>query len=208
MPIRRYGFQSWLHHIPVMHPMGTLRVLQHQLSFCKVRIVLVGRVTMLWVPLMCTVPSEQYWPSDLTAMVKAEWAPERRQLAYGLAKGLVGECCLSEVTVTINQPDPIRGFEGKMEAAAEDTREKVRGSDWVSSRAKVEIRAAVTVQQQPSQGNNVLELPWILNSAIARLAGWEGESGIPYSLWIPISGDPNMCISFKPWRMSFLPWTP
>lgn len=39
-------FQSWLHHIQIMYPRLTLQVQKPQLSLCKIRIVLVGRVTM------------------------------------------------------------------------------------------------------------------------------------------------------------------
>lgn len=44
MPVRRPGFQSWFHHIPVMHPRVTLRTQESQLSFSKIMIVLAGRV--------------------------------------------------------------------------------------------------------------------------------------------------------------------
>lgn len=84
---------------------------------------------------------------------------------------LVGELCLSKATVTL----PIRsyqGFECKMEAVAKDIRQKKSQKVTVSGRVKGEIRAFMMVEQQPAHGNNVPNLPWILNNAALRLAGW------------------------------------
>lgn len=55
---------------------------------------------------------------------------------------------------------------------------------------EVKIRAPRTLEQQPARGNNVLELPWILN--VLLQAGW-----IPCPLWIPTSSDLNTCVCFS-----------
>lgn len=60
-----------------------------------------------------------------------------------------------------------------MKAVAEDIRLKKSQEVTVSGRGKGEIRAATMVEQPPAQGNNVPELPWILNKAVVTLAGWE-----------------------------------
>lgn len=118
--VRRPGFQSWFHHIPVMHPSITLRVPESQCSFCKI-IVPAGRVTIPWVPLLCTVLPEEYWPSD--PMDRAKWTSERRQPEYGLAK-VWWENSAYQRQEWLR---PIRSYQGsecKMEAAAKDTRQK------------------------------------------------------------------------------------
>lgn len=56
-------------------------------------------------------------------MVKSEWAPERRQSAYRLVKGLVGKLPIrgnSDYQLTRSH----QGSECKMEAMAEDTKQK------------------------------------------------------------------------------------
>lgn len=64
-----------------------------------------------------------------------------------------------------------------MEAVAKDIRQKKPQEVTVSGTVKGEIRAFIMVEQQPAHGNNVPNLPWILNNAAVK-AGWVGQSRI------------------------------
>lgn len=58
---------------------------------------------------------------------------------------------------------------------------------------KVEIRAAIMVEQQPAQGINVLEFPWPLNNAAVRVAGWQSLGFLPSESPFQVS----MCVYFS-----------
>lgn len=205
MPIRRPGFQSRLQHIPVMYPKVTLEVQEPQLSFCKIRTILCSE----WLP--CALSSRWrilvMWPHDHGQKWVGPW---EKAVCLQAGQGSGGETAYQrQQWLPINQiPSGVwmqDGGHGRGHKA-----EKVTGRDrvWVTRRTTEEIRATIMVDQQPALGNSIFELLWILNNAAAGLAGRK-ESRIPYSLWIPISGDLNRCVCFslKLSRLA-LPWTP
>lgn len=79
-----------------------------------------------------------------------------------------------------------------METVAEDTGQKKAQKVTVSVMQGQSSRdkSCSNGGEQPAQGNDVPELPWILNNAAARLQDWLGRRVRDFlSLRIPISGD-------------------